>query len=71
MCRPRCLTSDDALLNSLCQFDIVYCLLVITEGETSVKSVYPSSAAFDETRASAVRATLFPNSTDAVIAAAI
>jgi hypothetical protein len=73
--------SDDALLNSLCQFDILYCLLVLTEGQTSVISMYPSSAAFDETRAdpalvtvagdSAARATLFPNSTDAEIAEAI
>jgi FAD/FMN-containing dehydrogenase len=73
--------SDDPLLNSLCQFDILYCLLVLTEGQTSVKSMYPSSAAFDETRADpalvmvagdgAVRATLFPNSTETEIAAAI
>jgi hypothetical protein len=73
--------SDDPLLNSSCQFDILYCLLVLTEGQTSVKSMYPSSAAFDETRAdpalvtvagdSAVRATLFPNSTDADVAEAI
>lgn len=74
-------TSDDVLLNSLCQFDILYCLLVTTEGQTSVKSMYPSCAAFDESRADpalvtvagdqAVRATLFPNSADAGIAAAI
>jgi hypothetical protein len=74
-------SSDDALLNSLCQFDILYCLLVVTEGQTSVKSMYPSSAAFDETRADpafvtvagdgAVRATLFPNRTDADVAEAI
>lgn len=73
--------SDDALLNSLCQFDILYCLLVLTEGQTSVKSMYPSSAAFDETRAdpalvtvasdSAVRTTLFPNCPDADVAKAI
>lgn len=73
--------SDDALLNSLCQFDILYCLLVLTEGQTSVKSMYPSSAAFDEIRAdpalvtiagdSAVRGTLFPNCTDADVAEAI
>ena len=70
--------SDDPLLNSLCQFDILYCLLVLTEGQTSVKSMYPSSAAFDEIRAdpalvtvagdSAARATLFPNCTDADVA---
>lgn len=72
---------DDALINSLCQFDILYCLLVLTEGQTSVKSMYPSSAAFDESRAdpalvtitgnAAVRTTLFPGSTDAEIAGAI
>jgi hypothetical protein len=43
--------SDDVLLNSLCQFDILYCLLVATEGQTHVRSFYPSSAAFDESRA--------------------
>jgi hypothetical protein len=73
--------SDDALLNSLCQFEIFYCLLVLTEGQTSVRSMYPSSAAFDETRAdpalvlvagdSAVRATVFPNSNDVDVAAAV
>jgi hypothetical protein len=72
---------DDQLLNTLCQFDILYCLLVATEGQTPVRSFYPSSAAFNETRAdpilvtvvvdSDVRAALFPNSTDAVVAEAI
>lgn len=71
----------DPSLNSLCQFDILYCLLVATEGQTSVRSFYPSSAAFNETRAdpilvtvagdSNVRAALFPNSTDAAVAEAI
>jgi hypothetical protein len=73
--------SDDGLLNSLCQFDVLYCVLVLTEGQTSVKSMYPSSGAFDETRAdpvlvtvagdSAVRTTLFPNCTAADVAEAI
>lgn len=73
--------SDDVLLNSLCQFDILYCLLVATEGQTQVRSFYPSSAAFDESRAdpilvkvandSVIRAALFPSSTDADIAASL
>lgn len=73
--------ADDILLNSLCQFDILYCLLVAAEGQTSVRSFYPSSAAFDESRAdpalvkvvgdNTMRATLFPNSNDSEIAGAI
>jgi hypothetical protein len=69
------------LLNSLCQFDILYCLLVATEGQTHVRSFYPSSAAFDESRADpalvkvagdgAVRAALFPDSPDGDVAKAI
>jgi hypothetical protein len=75
------LAGDDVLLNSLCQFDILYCLLVATERQTQVRSFYPSSAAFDEPRAypalvkvagdDAVRAALFPDSTDADVAAVI
>jgi hypothetical protein len=75
------LSDDDLLLNSLCQFDILYCLLVVTEGQTKVKSFYPSSAAFNESRSDpalvkvagegAVRAALFPNSTGGDVAAAI
>lgn len=78
---PNNPASDDVLLNSLCQFDILYCLLVVTEGQTSVKSMYPSSAAFDEGRADpilvaiagdrAIRATLFPSCTDQAVAEAI
>src|SRR6202007_2365041 len=45
------LAGDDVLVNSLGQFDILYCLLVATEGQTQVRSFYPSSAAFDEPRA--------------------
>jgi len=73
--------ADDTLLNSLCQFDILYCLLVAAEGQTSVRSFYPSTAAFDESRAdpalvkiagdNTVRTTLFPNSNDGEIAGAI
>ncbi|MFV8165305.1 hypothetical protein ACNQVK_24970 [Mycobacterium sp. 134] len=72
---------EDVLLNSLCQFDILYCLLVVVDGPTSVKSMYPSSAAFDEARADpalvrisgdkAVRSAVFPNADDPTIAAAI
>ncbi|MGV0052604.1 hypothetical protein ACRU43_25610 [Mycobacterium colombiense] len=75
------LAADDVLLNSLCQFDILYCLLVVAEGQTQVRSFYPSSAAFDESRAdpalvkvasdATVRATLFPESPDDVVAEAI
>ncbi|MEU4841759.1 AlbA family DNA-binding domain-containing protein [Nocardia testacea] len=71
---------DDALLNSLCQFDIAYCLVVAADGKDN-GAYYPSSAALDESRAHPIlekiasdptaRADLFPNLGDAEIAEAI
>ncbi|WP_374158088.1 helix-turn-helix domain-containing protein [Mycobacterium sp. G7A2] len=41
---------DDAALNSLCEFDIAYCVVVASMG-TDHGSAYPSSVTFDENRA--------------------
>jgi hypothetical protein len=46
------ITADDVSLNSLCEFDIAYCLIVAAMG-TGRGSAYPSSAAFDEDRGEA------------------
>jgi hypothetical protein len=72
--------ADDVLLNSLCQFDIVYCFIVAAEG-IAHGSGYPSSAAFDEGRTKpiartivadpTVRGRLFPSSDGVQIAAAL
>jgi hypothetical protein len=72
--------SSDVLLNSLCEFDIAYCLIVFAEG-THHGSAYPSSAAFDEDRALPMtqrivgdentRRQLFPQATDVDIARAL
>ncbi|BBY82103.1 ATP-binding protein [Mycolicibacterium pulveris] len=66
-------TANDVLLNTLCEFDIAYCLVVAAEG-TGKGAFYASSAAFDEDRAkpmalkivedSKVRRLLFPASDD-------
>ncbi|GAA1753996.1 hypothetical protein GCM10009810_12290 [Nostocoides vanveenii] len=74
------LDHDDALLNSLCQFDLAYCLIVATEGEGK-KAGYPTCAAFHQTRSAPlmeiialdtnVRAELFPESSDEQIAQAM
>jgi len=44
------ITGSDAALNSLCEFDIAYCIVVAAMG-TDHGSAYPSSVAFDEDRA--------------------
>ena len=72
--------SSDVLLNSLCGFEIAYCLIVVAEG-TGRGSAYPSSVYFDEDRAKpitqrivsdeTVRRQLFPQSTDADISQAL
>ncbi|WNG95001.1 helix-turn-helix domain-containing protein [Mycobacterium sp. ITM-2016-00318] len=41
---------NDVLLNSLCQFDLAYCIIVFAKG-TGHAEAYPSSAAFSEDRA--------------------
>jgi hypothetical protein len=67
-------TNRDVLLNTLCQFDFAYCLIVAAEG-TGRGGFYPSSAAFDENRVQPlvlkivdenpdVRRRLFPQSDD-------
>lgn len=73
-------TVTDTALNSLCEFDIAYCFLVLAMG-THHGRAYPSSSEFDEDRAkpiaqlivnkTEVRRQLFPNTEDAKIAAAI
>jgi hypothetical protein len=44
---------SDPALNSLCEFDLAYCIVVAALG-TDRSSGYPSSAAFDEDRAKPV-----------------
>ncbi len=73
-------TSGDRALNSLCEFDIAYCLIVGTLG-SGHGSAFPSSAAFDEARAKpmaqrivsskGIRQRLFPGADDARIAESI
>ncbi|SHU63705.1 putative transcriptional regulator with HTH domain [Mycobacteroides abscessus subsp. abscessus] len=73
-------TSADAALNSLCEFDIAYCFVVAAMGQGR-GGAYPWSAAFDEDRAkpiaqqivsnAAIRLQLFPDVEDRAIAAAI
>jgi hypothetical protein len=74
------ITADDVLLNTLCEFDIAYCLIVAADG-TGQGEFYPSSAAFNEDRAKpillkivddpTVRRRLFPGSDDARVADAL
>lgn len=72
--------SPDRLLDSLCQFDILYCLVVAAEGRHRGEA-YPASSAFRQERAnpalslvvsnSEVRRELLPESDDARVAQAI
>lgn len=72
--------SPDRLLDSLCQFDILYCLVVAAEGRYYGEA-YPASSAFRQERAnpalslvvsnSEVRRELLPESDDARVAQAI
>lgn len=72
--------SPDRLLDSLCQFDILYCLVIAAEGRHHGKA-YPASSAFRQERAnpalslvvsnSEVRRELLPESDDARVAQAI
>ncbi|GFM20413.1 MULTISPECIES: helix-turn-helix domain-containing protein [Mycobacteriaceae] len=50
---PEEATSSDPALNSLCEFDLAYCIVVAALG-TDRGAGYPSSAAFDEDRAKPV-----------------
>ena len=77
---PGDLTTIDMLLNSLCQFDILYCLIVETEGKQD-GGVYPAAVDLNQERAdpafdvvatdSSARAAMFPNSDNREIAAAM
>lgn len=70
----------DELLDSLCQFDALYCLLVTAEGVGNA-GAYPSCAAFDQRRSdpifeviareAEIRRTLFKASTDKQVATAM
>lgn len=72
--------SPDRLLDSLCQFDILYCLVVAAEGRHRGKA-YPASSAFQQERANPalslvvsnaeVRRELLPESDDARVAQAM
>jgi hypothetical protein len=74
------LDDSDELLNSLCQFDLAYCLTVTAEGRGETRA-YPACAAFHQIRANptyvtvatdnGARKELFTESDDAQIAAAI
>jgi len=77
---PGDLAHDDALFNSLCQFDILYCLIVAAEGQHH-GSGYPAASAMNQDRADPAfevvatdadaRATMFPASDERKIAEAM
>lgn len=77
---PGDLAHDDLLLNSLCQFDILYCLIVAAEGRHH-GSGYPAASAMNQGRAdpafelvagdATARKAMFPSSDDRKIADAI
>jgi hypothetical protein len=74
------LAHDDVLFNSLCQFDILYCLIVASEGQHH-GSGYPASSAMNQDRADPAfevvandanaRGAMFPSSDDRKIAEAM
>ncbi|WP_127817683.1 hypothetical protein [Microbacterium sp. CPCC 204701] len=71
---------DNPVLDALCQFDILWCLVAFVEGNAG-HHFFPSSAAYDQRHSypafelvatdAAVRHALFPDSTDADVAQAI
>lgn len=77
---PGDLTHGDALFNSLCQFDILYCMIVTAEGQHH-GSAYPAASAMNQDRTDPAfevvasdpdaRAALFPTSNDRMIAEAM
>lgn len=77
---PGDLAHDDVLFNSLCQFDILYCLIVAAEGQHH-GSGYPAASAMNQDRANPAfeiaatdadaRAALFPASDARKIAEAM
>lgn len=74
------MAENDVLLNSLCQFDLLYALVVTAEGGDH-GGAYPASSAFQQRRADPLavlvstdepsRRELFPNADDQAVAAAI
>lgn len=74
------LPNDDVLFNSLCQFDILYCLIVSVEGQFQ-GGIYPAASAMRQIRANPAfdlvasdteaRAALFPDSSNHKIAEAM
>ena len=76
---PRVAT-DDVLLNSLCEFDLAYCVIVFAKGQHHGEA-FPSSAEFSEDRAkpmsvrivgdAAIRNRLIPNATNPEVAHAL
>ncbi len=77
---PTDLAHEDALFNSLCQFDILYCLIVAAEGQHR-GSGYPAASAMNQDRADPAfevvasdpdaRAAMFPASDERKIAEAM
>lgn len=77
---PRDLAHDDALFNSLCQFDILFCLIVAAEGRHNGGG-YPAASAMNQDRVdpvlevvandAAARAAMFPTSDEHKIAEAM
>ncbi|WP_433122532.1 AlbA family DNA-binding domain-containing protein [Arthrobacter koreensis] len=74
------LLQDDLLFNSLCQFDVLYCLIVTAESSEEAAG-YPAASAMDQRRSNpafdlvavddAARKTLFPTANDVAIAEAM
>lgn len=74
-------SSADRLLSSICQFDLIYCLVAATATGGRGLEFYPSSAAFHQYRVDpaleviagdeAIRAVLFPEMPDSTTATAI
>lgn len=77
---PSDLANKDVLLDSLCQFDILYCLIVAAEGQHHGGG-YPAASAMNQDRADPAfevvagdleaRESMFPSSEDQTIADAI
>lgn len=77
---PSDLAPDDQLLNSLSQFDILYCLIVAAEGQNS-GGWYPASSAVNQERTNlafevvandtAARTSLFPTASEHAVAEVI
>jgi hypothetical protein len=77
---PGDLVHDDTLFNSLCQFDVLYCLIVAAEGQYH-GSGYPASSSMNQDRADPAfevvandvdaRSAMFPTSDERKVAEAM